>query len=278
MINNSIYKKILSLQKIPKQDNKKSRIFIDCYINNNHLLLMGFKHQKKISKSTIKILTNNFNNFLSKYDAKKIIVIVEGPHWNNHDSKKEIIKKYRESSVLALLAKKNNITIQSIEPSSDDLLEIALKKIKKPKYLATWILLNVLSSLLKKNKLHKNNQNSLINILNFLNKEFNLRQQSPNDLLVYFNKIIKHVSQQKNILPNTLDEITTHQYNKKVIAKIINPQLNNNVINNVATEINKIRDYLITERIIRLLKHRHIISVYGWNHVYCQQYAYKKSS
>lgn len=248
------------LRKLRRQKLQNCRK-INVVINQQKLLLIGCDHTN-INKRDLK---NNFDGFIKDTDHSKIIAITEGDIPADEQNKTHIIKKYRESGWLYLLAQRLEIKTVSVETTPDKLITGATILSNKINIIS-WIILNILFNNLQNHKLNSRITNSLDQQIAMINHSLKiLKNQTLN-----YPIIASHINRinNQNLLPTNLAELNSHKFNTKRLKKAENSFIKNTVINQAGADINLIREYYMAKNIISLIKNKkHVIGFIGLNHL-----------
>jgi len=223
---------------------------IDLKSDNHRLLFYGSKHSNDKTNPMFKEIEKYF------YNIKPQVVLVEGDFNQNDYTNSDESILHGESAFVTYLAKKNDIHVESVEPSMKKQFDFLLKKYDKNKVL----LMYILRQIYQYQNQQKNNQ------MNF--------QQTIGD---YVNSMVAQgfpLNSDEAKLDNILN----------LLKSYLNQNINNNnwtsidvysIYNNNGTELNMIyndvlnmrNEFLLSKIQENLKNNNRVFIIMGGNHV-----------
>ena len=199
----SIERRVLSLQ--GRKPSKKKMVLISKTLTGHNLLFVGMRHSFPPQKKNIDFIKNAFHTFVRKNGKRTCVVVVEGPTpIQKYKKIKELILEYYESGILIPLAQKEKISLISVEPRLEDLLQYATEKKCKKLHIGVWMFLNFLINVSAKRKIK---EDDMATILSFIHQSLQYikspKQNINNEYIRRFSLEIRRLTDIK--LPSTVD-------------------------------------------------------------------------
>jgi len=267
--------KIISLQNYNLVNHPAPYILKSKY-KNQDIIEIGVEHSYNLKHKNYVQINSLFLEFIKTHLKNKIILLVENNFQIQNLSKRKAISKYGESGFILWLANKYNIQTICPEPSQREILIFASKKIKNKYNLLLWIFTNLLSSsLINKEIIDRQSIATIMRQVISAGKIVDINE-SEDKLLKYFGHTISKITKNKIAFLNK-NELLECKLNISLLKDIQSPFLKKSVLNKIGAHINIARDtYILSKKINVLKKGFHIFSVYGRNHVVCQEQALKE--
>jgi len=215
--------------------------------NNQNVTFLGCEHLKNATNAKNKELENFVRKIIEK-NKKKLFIVTE--------------EEFVKSGFLPRLTKKYRIPIFSCDPSNKELISlvISLKKFKK-EYILLWIFLNILNQFSKSNKL---DNPSIIKAKN------NIKTASK---LLGINFSFKKLT---TLFKKETGFEFCEKLNFKKIKELQDPFKTGSILNRVGSAINNTRDRIMFFCVVQKILSGHSgIVIFGHNHIYAQEPAYK---
>ena len=234
--------------------------------NQNDLWLLGTQHTHDQNNFQIPILEKWFTDFLQK-KYRNPILCLEGFIPNETLDEEKIVQKYGEQGILIVMAQKNGIPIQSIEPTQTEVSDWAVQIFNDPTAHAAWAILNVLMRSPK----------ALQKALPSIAKTYHFPQNTSD-----FLSLISNYLYRQNILhsPKELMELATNLTHKEIFKKAQKPGDGPFPTNIAGSAINIARDYglfINTIETIETNKYDGVFAWFGLNHVLTMMPAFQKN-
>ena len=274
---NMISHKLKKYLKIPSM--MSGKIYRSPYVlrfknNSQEILLIGLKHNYIPNSPSIKNLDKQIIGVLKTY---KNIVVIGEKNINRKEIKpslKNIILKYGEAGLLAWRAKEFDKSYICPEPAMGDILNLTKGDGYNKKEIAIWAIANVLA-------FGSENKEKKIDgfLSDFIDRGKNRKKLASKSiyLKVGLEKIKKITGRYK--LKNLRDWILAS--NKKRLhnhlKKISSPFEKGTTINKTAMAIELNRDFLIANKIVKIVKSgKSVVGAYGINHIIAQEPIFRK--
>ena len=278
MVDKNLYKRILTLQAYSKIEHNNPYV-IHLKNNKQELIFFGVDHSRNPKDAEYQRIGELFKSLIDSHSKRKIIVLLENfipPRL--FKTSEEMIKSFGESGFVYYIAKKSGIAVICPEPKSAEILKIAASVTNKKIEIAAWALLNSINWRLKENNhLLKEDIEATKKVLIAINKSLKMLKRITPEKLFAILSLKINFEAKRNILPSSLNDLTTVKLNSKLIKNLQNPFINQTKINNAGAEVNRARDYFIARSIIKQIKSgKSVFAVFGSDHVVCQEKVIRK--
>ncbi len=235
---------------------------------DKNLLYFGSEHTNDPDDSQVQLIENSLKQFSDEHGAENIVIVLEDFIPSPNYGKNEMIEKYREQGLLSYLAHSLGINHLSATLSLENLLDYLIELNQfSHQDVALKTFLNVLwGSINKKGRV---TEKTFKNTLLLIENKLNINKYS--DLAKRLTELIG-----ENILPQKIEDIQKIVFNKRVIKEIQSPFQSMSVLNDIASSMDNVHDRYTAATITELLeKNKNVFAVFGHNHVYAQEPAFR---
>ncbi len=273
-INDPIFDSIVSLQEY-NSDDYETPYVIKLNNEDGEILCIGVEHSIDPLHNNYVVIESLFKDFIKK--GKEYTVVLIENFKPEIESKKNMIKKYGESGFLVWLSNKYDVKSICPEPSPNEVMNFVIEKWNfKKEDILLWIFLNMLLYALKSQKTNiVNNADNIINQIKDIGDSIGIKK-SFDEYLLYFQNKLNEIFGNGFVFGNK-NELLNQEWNIKEIEDIQNPFIKKTIINEIGAAFNSARDAYIALAKIKLFEEgKNIFSVFGKNHVVCQESVLKE--